>query len=150
MRLQRQVRTGATVVECAIVYPATFLLVLGLIVGGLGIFRYQEMSSLARRAARYASVHGTEYARTMRTTPPTPEQIYNEAIKPYAISLDPNRLTYTVTYDRENAPATPDIKAGDVVLRGNTVKVTVSYFWVPEAFLGGVTLSSTSVMPMSY
>ena len=36
-------------------------------------------------------------------------------------------------------------------LEGNTVTVTVSYDWVPEALLGtGVTLSSTSVMPMSY
>jgi hypothetical protein len=32
----------------------------------------------------------------------------------------------------------------------NTVTVTLTYTWVPEAFLGGVTLSSTSVMPMSY
>ena len=31
-----------------------------------------------------------------------------------------------------------------------TVTVTLTYRWVPEAFLGGVTLSSTSVMPMSY
>jgi hypothetical protein len=30
------------------------------------------------------------------------------------------------------------------------VTVTLTYNWVPEAFAGGVTLSSTSVMPMSY
>jgi hypothetical protein len=39
---------------------------------------------------------------------------------------------------------------GDVVAVRNTVSVTVSYPWIPEAFLGGVALTSTSVMPMSY
>jgi hypothetical protein len=32
----------------------------------------------------------------------------------------------------------------------NLVTVTVTYLWIPEAFLGGITISSTSVMPMSY
>jgi hypothetical protein len=32
----------------------------------------------------------------------------------------------------------------------NNVTVTLTYRWVPEAYLGGITLSSTSVMPMSY
>jgi hypothetical protein len=30
------------------------------------------------------------------------------------------------------------------------VTVTVTYQWLPEAFLGGVTLSSTSSMMVSY
>ena len=54
-------RKGATILEFAIVAPVTFLLVLGLIVGGLGIFRYQEVSHLAREATRYASTHGGQY-----------------------------------------------------------------------------------------
>jgi hypothetical protein len=33
---------------------------------------------------------------------------------------------------------------------GNKVRVTVSYRWLPEAYLGGITLSSTAEMPMSY
>jgi hypothetical protein len=31
----------------------------------------------------------------------------------------------------------------------NTVTVTVSYNWIPEAFLGGITLTSTSTVPMT-
>jgi hypothetical protein len=54
------VRQAATVVECAIIYPVLFLFLIGLAVGGAGIFRYQEVSSLAREAARYASTHGAQ------------------------------------------------------------------------------------------
>ena len=34
MRLQLQARAGMTVVESAVVFPVTFLLILGLLVGG--------------------------------------------------------------------------------------------------------------------
>ena len=54
-------RCGAVILECAIVYPITFLLVLGMIIGGLGVFRYQEVASLAREGSRYASLHGANY-----------------------------------------------------------------------------------------
>ena len=128
MRLRRDIRAGTTVVESAIVYPATFLLLLGLVIGGLGIFRYQEMSSLARRGARYASVHGTVFAQMTHEAAATPADIYNNAIKPYAVALDLSRLSYAVSYNKENAPASSDILNGNVVSRGNTVTVTVSYY----------------------
>jgi Flp pilus assembly protein TadG len=56
-------RTAATAVECAVVYPATFLLLLGLIVAAQGVSRYQEVAALARAGARYASTHGAQYRR---------------------------------------------------------------------------------------
>ena len=59
--LSSQRRTGASVVEGAFVYPITFLLLLAIMVGGLGIFRFQEVAHLAREAARYASTHGGQY-----------------------------------------------------------------------------------------
>ena len=48
-------------VEASIIYPVTFLILLSLVVGAMGIFRYQEVSHLAREAARYASTHGAQY-----------------------------------------------------------------------------------------
>jgi len=63
MRIHRNGRRAATAVEASIIYPITFFLLLGLIVGGMGMFRYQQMASLARETARYASVHGTDYAK---------------------------------------------------------------------------------------
>ena|SRR6516162_3634103 len=150
MRLQRHDRAGMTVVESAVVFPVTFLLILGLIVGGLGVFRYQETASLARRAARYAAVHGKQYANDTGNGAATADDIYNNAIKPYAASLDLTKLTYAVSYNADNSPGTVSVQNGNVVTTGNTVTVTVSYNWVPEAFLGGITLTSTSVMPMAY
>src|SRR5947209_18614120 len=60
-RSRSKARAGVTVVECAVVYPITFLLLLGLVVGALGIVRYQEVAALARSGARYASTHGAQY-----------------------------------------------------------------------------------------
>ena len=150
MRLQRHSRPGITAVESALVYPVTFLLLLGTIIGGLGIYRYQEMASLARRAARDALVHGRQFAKDRNKPAATPTDIYEQAIAPHAVSLDLTKLTYAVSYNSDNWPTHTTIINGDVKAVGNTVTVTVSYRWIPEAFLGGITLTSTSTMPMSY
>jgi Flp pilus assembly protein TadG len=126
-----------TAVECAVVFPVTFLLLLGLIIGGLGIFRYQQTAALAREGARWASVHGFQYQQTTRKPAATPEDVYNQAIRPKVVGMDTSRLSYTVTWEPDNK-------------QGSYVRVTVTYQWVPEAFLGGITLSSTSRMMMSY
>jgi Flp pilus assembly protein TadG len=123
--------------ECAFAYPILFLFVLGLIVGGLGIFRYQEVAMLAREGARYASVHGTQYAQITGHSPATAKDVYSNAILPKLVLLDTQQLTYTVTWNPDNQP-------------GSTVSVTLKYNWIPEALLGSMTLTSTSVVQMSY
>ena len=151
MRRAPQRRSGATVVECAVVYPVVFLLVLGLLIGAAGIFRYSQLASLAREAARYASVHGGQYAQEMKVTAPTPDQIYNNVVLPMAAAIDTSQLSYSITYNTSNWPYHTTLDASNNVIPiQNTVTVTLTYQWLPEAFLGGVTLSSTSVMPMSY
>jgi Flp pilus assembly protein TadG len=149
-------RRGATVVECALVYPLTFLLIIGLIVGGLGVFRYQEVASVAREGARWASVHGYQCVQEANPgagnpTLTTPADVYNNSIKPQAdaANLDPPSLAYTVSWaDASQAPTYYDSNSGK--WRTNTVTVTITYQWIPEAYLGSITLTSTSVMPMSY
>ena len=146
-----QRRSGATVVECAFVYPVVFLLMLGLLVGAAGIFRYSQLASLSREAARYASVHGGQYAQEMKVTAPTPADIYNNVVLPMAVGFDTSQLNYSITYNTSNWPYHTTLdNNNNVVPIQNTVTVTLTYQWVPELFLGGVTLSSTSVMPMSY
>src|SRR5262249_50953127 len=146
-----QRRSGATVVECAFVYPVFFLLVLGLLVGAGGIFRYSQLASLSREAARYASVHGQQYAQEMKVPAPTPADIYNNVVLPNATGFDTSQLNYSITYNTDNSPYHTTLDANNNVIPiQNTVTVTLTYQWVPEAFLGGITLSSTSVMPMSY
>ena len=151
MRPAPQRRSGATAVECAFVYPVVFLLLQGLLVGAAGIFRYSQLASLTREAARYASVHGGQYAQEMNVTAPTPDQIFNNVIAPRAVGFDTTQMGYSITYDTTNCPYHTTLDANNnVVPVQNTVTVTLTYQWVPEAFLGGVTLSATSVMPMSY
>lgn len=65
-------RHGATLVECAVVYPLTFFIILSMIIGAMGIFRFQEMAHLARDAARWGSVHGNQYRRDAATVNGTP------------------------------------------------------------------------------
>jgi Flp pilus assembly protein TadG len=169
-RFPHRRRRGATVIEGAIVYPVTFFLMLALLVGGMGIFRYQEVAHLAREAARFASAHGGQYAQQNAgaTTPgPTVNESYliNNVIKARAVSLDPTRLTVQVnintasgSYDWDNTAATYNrwpystvIQNNTVVPIQNTVSVTVSYSWMPEMYLTGpINLQSTSVMPMNY
>jgi Flp pilus assembly protein TadG len=147
MRFKHTFRRGAAMVEFALVGSATFIIVLGLLIGGLGIFRYQQVARLARDAARWASVHGTQYAKDTKNTAATASDVYNNAIKPSASALNLNNLTYSVTWNQSNSPYHTNNNNVNVA---NTVTVTVNYRWVPEAFLGGITLSSTAVSVMYY
>src|SRR5262245_9881645 len=94
-------RRGATLMEYAIITPITFLLILGLIVGGLGIFRYQEVSSLAREATRHASTHGGQYsidgmpAKTGVAAVSSNSDIQTH-VESRAVLLDPRNLTTTI------------------------------------------------------
>ena len=148
MRSRHQPRPAATMVEFAVVGSVTFLILLGLVIGGLGVFRYQQISRLARDASRWASVHGTEYANDTRKPAATAQDVYNQVIAPNATGLDVNHLSYAATWNTSNSPYHTTSVNGQKV--ANTVTVTITYQWIPEAFLGGITLSSTSVSVMSY
>jgi Flp pilus assembly protein TadG len=149
MRLRRS-RPAATMVEFAIVGPVTFLLLIGLLVGGLGVFRYQQIAYLAREASRWASVHGAKYAQDTHNPAATPADVYNTVIKPDATGLDLGQLTYSVTWNPDNAQYHLGAVNGSTVKVANTVTVTITYHWIPEAYLPGGVMSSTSVCTMSY
>lgn len=140
-------RRAATTVEFAAVVPVLLLLLFGLVVGGLGIFRYHQVAHLAREAARYASVRGLDYSRETGNPPATQESIYHHVVLANAAGLDPTCLTCEVTWDTSNAPKRVN---ADMSVTTNVVEVTVSYKWFPEAYFGGVTLKSKSRMPMSF
>lgn len=142
-------RRGATAVEFAVTCPIVFFLMFGTMVGALGVFRYQQTAELAREAARWASVHGGQYALETGNPAATPEDIYNTAIKPSAVALDLNKLSYQVQWDKCNMPL--DSTASYDTPHGNTVSVTVSYQWFPEIYLiGPFNLTSTSTAQMIY
>jgi Flp pilus assembly protein TadG len=149
MRHSATPRRGATAVEFAVVGPIVLFVLIALVVGGMGIFRYQEVAALARESARYASVHGTQYQQDTGQPAATSQEIYNNVIVAQNVSLDLSQLNYAVTWNSDNKPYHTQIVSGNVVPVTNTVQVTITYQWIPEIFLGGVTLTSTAVTPMA-
>jgi Flp pilus assembly protein TadG len=142
-------RRGSVATESVVVMPVLVFLVLATLVGGYGVFRYQQIALLAREGARYASVHGGQYQLETGNSAATAQDVYNNAILPYAVNLEPSQLSYSVTWNANNMPYSVN---GDYETpTNNTVTVTVNYNWFPEAYLvGPIVLSSTSTMPMSY
>jgi len=168
----RPQRRGTTSVEAALVYPVVIVTVLGLLVGGMGIFRYQEVANLAREGARYAATHAGQYqqenaaAITAGTLPNVNDDyITKNIIKPRAYYMDTSKLQVSITINTPNGsfdwdstskngarwPSSQETISNTNYNVTNTVSVTVTYPWVPEGLLvGPINLSSTSVIPMCY
>ena len=66
-------RRGVQAVEAAIVLPVVMMLILGTFSTAMGVYYYQLVATLAREGARYASVHGSQYA-GRDTGPPVPRR----------------------------------------------------------------------------
>jgi hypothetical protein len=129
---------GTSLPEFAVVAGVTCLLLLGLIAGGLGVFRYQEVAALAREAARYASTHGNQYRKDANLGTGTPgtsagsstdgflwyqanpsltpgadtswtQDIYDNAVGPRIVGLSPGNITCQVAWPPViNEPSKPD------------------------------------------
>jgi Flp pilus assembly protein TadG len=173
LRSSRQRRTGVTVIECAVIYPVVFMLLLGLVIGGMGVFRFHEVSALARAGARYASTHGYAYrtdagqgtglpgtftaqdannwywykvdvTQASGTDTSWAGTIYDQAVRSNIFGLNPSKLKFEVAWPPVINQTKPDNWPGSRV----TVKVT--YEWAPELyFTGPINLSSTSTMPIT-
>jgi len=153
-------------VETAIVLPVVMMLTLGTFSTAMGVYYYQLVATLAREGARYASVHGSQYA-PQYGPPIQASDIYINAIKPMAVGLNLSNLTYQVQWGTAvsgswvwtswvssltspptsyNPNSTPP---GEPLYNG--VQVTVTYQWTPDLYITGpINLTSTSVMPMSF
>jgi Flp pilus assembly protein TadG len=126
-------RTGASTVEFALVGTVLAVLLFGLLILGLGVFRYQQVASLAREGARWVSVRGPQYQSETGTAAPTSSDV-KTAITDMFFAMDSSDVTVTLTFNTSKTIAT----------------VQVSYQWLPEALLGGMTLSSTAKIPVCY
>jgi len=127
-------RRGTTVVECAVVYPVAILLLLGTIITGLGIFRFQQVQALAREGARYASVHGPMYASENSQSEASTSTVLTY-VEGLAVDLSGLNCT-AVTYSATALPC--------------TVSVTLTYTWTPESFFSPMTWTVSSTMPVTY
>jgi len=82
LRTKNRKRTGVYTLEAAFVFPITFFLLLIIVIGSLGVFRYQECAYLARMGTRYGSVHGVNYwdqQRNLRPPNSTPGTVASPA-----------------------------------------------------------------------
>ena len=148
-RLTARRRSGFAATESVVVVPTLIFIILATVVGGYGIFRYQQIAMLAREGSRYASVHGGQYQQETGNPAATADDIYNNAIVPYATNLDLSQLSSTVSWNANNMPYS--VNNDYETPTNNTVTVTVNYNWFPEMYLvGPIVLSSTSTLPMSY
>jgi Flp pilus assembly protein TadG len=165
-------RSGAHVVECALIYPVMFFLLIGLAVGGMGVFRYQQVAHLSREAARFASVHAGQYqqenaALIQQGRLPNVNDTYitNTLVNANAAGMDISQLQTSISFNMSSGSYDWDNTSqngsrwpyslrtiGDTTYsETNTVSVTVTYSWLPELYLvGPISLTSTSVMPVCY
>jgi hypothetical protein len=64
---------GQTIVELALAAPLFFMVLIGIIVLGIGVFYQQELTNVAREAARYAAIHSaTAQCPTVSNLDPDP------------------------------------------------------------------------------
>jgi hypothetical protein len=96
-------RSGASIVEAAVVMPIALFLIFGLLIGAIGIFRYQQVAHISRETARFASVHGAKYASENAAAiaggllPNVNEDyLVNTVAKGNACGLDTSQMTVTV------------------------------------------------------
>ncbi len=127
-------RHGHTAVECAAVYPVAVLLLMGTLIMGLGIFRYQQLQFLARQGARYASVHGPTYASESGQSKATNSTVLSY-VQGLAVGLNGVDCT-NVSYSASTVPC--------------TVSVTLTYTWTPGGLFSPMTWTVTSTMPVTY
>jgi Flp pilus assembly protein TadG len=154
-------RPAALAVEAAIVYAVVLFLFLALVLGGVSVFRYQQVSCQAREAARWASVRGGNWAQETNQASPTTQQILQQAVLPLAAGMDANQLTIQVWWVNQatgtavpwDSAASKDVQSMTATNASitNTVRVTITYKCSPNLFLaGGLTVTSTSEIPISF
>jgi Flp pilus assembly protein TadG len=153
-------RRGAVAVEAAVVYPVFVFVFLALVLGGVGVFRYQQVACQAREAARYASVRGGNWELETNQNSPTKQQILQQAVLPLTAGMDPTKISITVQWIDQSTGTAVDWDSAGKDVRSptasgtyitNTVRVTITYQWSPGLLeLAPANLTSTCEIPMSF
>ena len=125
----KSVAAGTTIVEFAIVCIAFFLLILGLLDVGRGVWIYNSISAGAREGTRYAIVNGS-----FSPAPASATDVGDFVKKKLRLT----GLTVNTVWDPDNS-------------RGSTVTVTVQYDYRPIlAVFPSFPLQASSQMAISF
>ena len=159
MKLPTTHQRGAVAAETAIVLVVLFLLFIAFYVGGMIVFRHQQVASLAREGARWASVRGADYTLDTLSDGVSAAQIREAGVLPFAAGMDPANVTVDVEWiDKSTGTAHAwdsvrrDVRSithgGEYV--SNTVRVTVTYTWSSGFFGEPHVQQSRCEMPMTH
>jgi hypothetical protein len=113
-----------------VVAPVTFLMVLGIVICGLGIFRMHQIEHLSEAAARWAALHGPRYQKRTSTAEPTSQDVLEKVILPRAVSLRRSAVACDVQWSEDKSTVTVDLR----------------YAWTPETFWSPITFRSTTTV----
>ena len=128
----RRGRRGTVLVEMAVVSPLVLLILIGIVVVGLGVFRRMQLSCIARDASRWASVHGATYTTEQGGAAMSSVAVYTNAVAPRLGGMHASDVT--CAYSGALGVST----------------VTLTYRWNPCAFFSPVTFTSQSSTPTTY
>ena len=108
-------RSGAALVEAAIVIPVALFLLYVVFCGTIMVLTVNEVDTAAREGARWASVRGASYAFNTKQPAATADDI-STYTKTQRVTIDDQQMTVNVSWDATNRP-------------GNYVQVEVVYNW---------------------
>lgn len=131
---RRRRRRGVVLLESALIYTITFMLLLGTMVMGLGVFQYQQLAALAREGSRWSAVHGATYQSEQSASVPTDAQVLAVVVQK-AVILNTSALQCDLDQTK---------------LAAGVAHVTLTYKWTPEAFFASVSMTSVSETPVLY
>jgi hypothetical protein len=143
--MRRHLRSGVTMLECAIVLPVMFITLFGMLDLGIAAARYNALSEAARRIAREAVIHGTLAPQESSKWGPNEyvgtggdDSDIARSAQPVFLAMPRNLVTIRVTWpDANNSPH-------------DRVRVEVSYRHeplIPQLFVWGpINLRAVSTM----
>jgi Flp pilus assembly protein TadG len=129
-------RSGAAVVEAAVVIPIVLLLLYGILCGAYMVLVVDEVDTATREAARFASVRGSSYAFNTGQPAASASDI-STFVKAQGVTMDPSLITCNVSWAGSNRP-------------GNYVTVEVHYQWPGLGPFGAQEFVGRSTMLISY
>lgn len=134
-------RRGAAVVEMAIVGPLCLFTIIGILDIGLAVWSHNNLSHATREGARYAQVHGAQYAvSSPGASGPTANDPNVEKVVRANSFVHQNNLTVSSSWpdgtNNSNSPV--------------NVQATYTYSPILSFGLGRLTLQSTVTMYINY
>jgi len=129
-------RSGAALVEAALVVPVLLLLLYGVLCGAVMVITVDQVDTAAREGARWASVRGATYAFDSKQPAATAADV-GDYVKAQGVTLDPSLMTVNTSWNANNRP-------------GNYVTVEVVYNWPGLGPFGAQQFVARSTQLVSY